>query len=510
MENVTLRNARVLVLGYPELADAVCVALRRLAGAECTLAGVNSEHGHTTSPRAAPTTETSLRWLCERVFSTTDLTQPSRQPVSSGTHRHGPRRSWSSDSTPFQPTGLFEWGWYDFVIIQDLWLKEQRADDSGESLEAGGQILASLDYYTRGNFITRKVVLLTDPLFACWKGTGPKETRPSDSCQALKKTFDEKNVLEFVHISGGDDDPVRRLCDLLRSHQPRQNHAPAGQRLTNVAELQNPVLKTAVAALQEYITAHAQVVMIDDETADLQAIYKAITGVDLSTGQATPVSTAPSVKMVSSMDQPGRTPQAWFDFDKIVAACKSKLREASNSRSRHVIFITDILFNLPNWNKTGIDLIEALRKDRELASGKLTNRMSIVACTSFTTPLIIMSAYQRGADFVVQKVDSTQLTGHGGVAEKEPYHFRLLLTLAFLCFQKQLLAQSREECEAVSARNALRRLRTSLPPHYVSLHRQEEWHDANYYLEALSLYESGSPELAQIRTELEAKYGDAE
>jgi hypothetical protein len=94
--------------------------------------------------------------------------------------------------------------------------------------------------------------------------------------------------------------------------------------------------------------------------------------------------------------------------------------------------------------------------------------------------------------------------------EKEPYHFRLLLTLAFLCFQKQLLAHTRGEREAGNAQNALHRLRTSLPRHYVSLHRQEEWHDANYYLDALSLYDSGSPELTQIRTELEAKYGDAE
>src|SRR5271165_3267165 len=119
---------QVLVLASPEIAGPICDALESLPSVDCL-----------TARDAAGPEEDQLGLLCSVLFP--DL----QREESKQSH-------WE--------LSLFAWSRFDVVVLQDLW--RTRVQSGGEKLQFAGRVFASWDN-DRGNFSTRKIVLVTDP-----------------------------------------------------------------------------------------------------------------------------------------------------------------------------------------------------------------------------------------------------------------------------------------------------------------------------------------------------------
>ena len=125
----TNEHLRVLLLAAPDVGRALKAALANLSHVELVM------------PEAEPGQDSNLNWLCRELFSI------------------DPAAAAREDAANF-----FLWGGYDVVILQDEWL----AVESGTvaRIELAGRVFAGWDN-GRGNFSTRKIVLVTDrSLFA--------------------------------------------------------------------------------------------------------------------------------------------------------------------------------------------------------------------------------------------------------------------------------------------------------------------------------------------------------
>ncbi|HEV3470355.1 MAG TPA: hypothetical protein VG148_13600 [Pyrinomonadaceae bacterium] len=495
-----LGRPKVLVVAYPDLANAVYEAL----GFDAPPAPGGREPARTVSA------------LCSQLF-------PARAQPPAPAPRHAFAASLrgvfgaedqaaAPAQSPPQPedshVSLFEWGGYDFVIIQDMWAG--RSDSGAPTLEPVGYELVRLDYYERGNFNTKKIVLVTDEEFLVrkWKhqgGGAQAGAEAVDFRQIVRKAFDEKDAFPLVNLN--HPDALSRLREAVFGvREPDEAVKGGAVAPAPDARFRRGVRKEIAAALSLYIKTRAEVVFVDDELEELRNTFREVAGEELGVGGG---ARGQQNKSVLVADTRGKAASPAEDFEQLVAACEGKFLGALRGGQDYVLFVTDILFKRTSWEQTGIDLIQQLR--RQLTHSG-TGRFGIVAFTGFTTPFIAMSSYQRGADFVVPKLIRGK--HDAGTAGTD----RLLMTLAALCFQKSFLRAKRREAwvrndSDNSARassdefaRSLRHLQDIIPQHTVSIHVNQEWLDTCYLLDAMTIYQPGSPILGRVLLEMNEKY----
>lgn len=500
---------RVLVIAEPELAAAIYEALDPYIDLSSTTPSLSTV--------TADGNAYSVGWLCDHIFPSpirrktdalkkmwTDFNKKTRQLVSSS----------PTFRTIDLPMSLFGWGDFHFVIIQDLWPVQS---STGPTLECAGYVLANLDYYLWGNFGTKKIILVTDKTFPLGRVEWLKGSSLSSSTDIndVVSGFDRKQAFQLIDM-GGKTELRERLIQLLKGGG--DSPGAGREELVSVASgtqsghdknsegvdlLLSPVMDEVGKALQVYVGQQAEVLIVDDELKDLNDTFKQLTGRPLAAPG--PLSTN-RVKVTTASD--GIVQEA-ETFEALVDLCMKEFQSSASGQKPYTLLVTDILFRGPTWNRTGLDLIETLRL--RLKQQEKGRRIGIVAYTAFTTPFIAMSSYQRGADFVVAKTD---FAAHDLKVKGSQ---RLMMTLAFLCFQKSFLSDKRREANEImksprSSRSAsqtqtsLRQLQSVLPRHAVSLHLQQEWLDTCYLFEAMNVYDPGSDQLKEICKDVGRKY----
>ena len=495
---------KVLVIAYPEIAAAVYEALIPYIEPPDKTEAV--------SANGTGVEEYTVSWLCGNIFPS-----PLHRKKSVIGKVWQKIRDFTSarkfdGEMPFinsieSTMSLFNWGEYDFVIIQDLWMLHSAP---GRTLECAGYVLANLDYYLWGNFATKKIILITDhgypALKAKWIYLSRNLNIDHEHFVNILSELDKKQAFETIDLNG-EPEPGRRLLELIRGNDPPSVLAGHEQEHNSeiLDRLIDPVMREAAKALQAYVTQQAEVLVVDDEFHELDMTYEQLTGTHLDPEQQDLEANRVYVASTSN-----GTIEKAGSFEALVELCKEKFQKAATGDKRYTLLVTDILFKGPSWNQTGLDLIEMLRM-----KSKATNRRTgIVAYTAFTTPFIAMSSYQRGADFVVAKLERSR---HDPRIKSTQ---RLLMTLAFLCFQKSFLADKRKEAEDLIDRTksrrtapqseailaSLRQLQAVLPKYTVSLHLQQEWLDTCYLYEAINIYGPGSEQLKLVQKDIREKY----
>jgi len=465
----TNNRLRVLVLAHPDIAKSICSALRDLLDADCTAA------------EPAANKDCRLTALCRDLFQAGDAPAAARPS-----------------------THLYEWSWYDLVVVQDAWILEH--EGAHMTLEFGGPVLASFDHYTRGNFATRKAILVTDPeLFAHRLGLSSNHDHAS-ILRLMTSHFDEKSAMEFVPMSGDTGSCLRRILSFARgvSGNPVAQLESAAGRPRN-ATIAGPVMIAATERTRDFIERHCEVLMVEDEYGELSKVYG-----DLTRKQLACASGAGGVVHICAV-KTGDCTDGASTFDELERECVEAVDRALGKDS-HVIVVTDILFTPPAFVKTGVDLIEALRN-------RFRRKIGIVAFTSFSTPCVAMSAYQRGADYVVQKGDVDSASRHETLIMRGSD--RLMFALAMLCFQREFLRGKRRFCARLIDENHggsgqrtsatashIEHLFAALPRHMVSIHLQQEWTDTYELLRSMQFGWIATNELKRMVTEAEKKYND--
>jgi len=495
---------KVLVIAYPEIAAAVYEALTPYIEPPDKAATLLSN--------GTGAEEYTVSWLCGNIFPSplqkkhgviARVWQKIRDFA--GTQKFDGEMAFMNS---FEPTmSLFNWGEYDFVIIQDLWMLHSSA---GRTLECAGYVLANLDYYLWGNFATKKIILITDynypTLKARWINLSQNLNIPPEHFVNILSELDKKQAFETIDLNGAPE-PGQRLLQLIKGNDPpAQSVGREAELISHIVErLVDPVMSEAAKALQAYVAQQADVLVVDDEFTELDMTYEQLTGKRLDPQQQS--LEAHCVYLASASN--GAIEEA-KSFDELVSLCKKEFQRVPSGGKRYRLLVTDILFKGPSWNQTGLDLVETLR----MKSQDSNRRTGIVAYTAFTTPFIAMSSYQRGADFVVAKIDR----GRHDLRTKSTQ--RLLMTLAFLCFQKSFLADKRKDAEELINRTksrktvaeseqilgSLRQLQAVLPKYTVSLHLQQEWLDTCYLYQAINIYGPGSQQLQQVQKDIREKY----
>jgi CheY-like chemotaxis protein len=516
----SIGTKKVLVIANPELASVVYDGLESYILPPAVRERASLREAIENKSR-------TVSWLCEQVFPS-----PKETPKVGALNRAW-RAFWDRESKPLaagsadsdvasadSTMSLFQWGAYDYVIIQDVWRSDVGPD---ETLEAAGFVLANLDYYLWGNFSTKKIILVTtEKNFLRQKiERGSWRTQlslPSDAPADLSSVFDVKQAFELVEVNEPGADPIKQIRDLLMadargvdsmakvSANENQVHQQLKQEQTAAISgvLTYPVMQQALKVLRTYILHHAEVIVVDDELRELDETVSQLTGKRLrAIGQQDPGRVAVATASSESVEQAN-------DFEQLIRICAKQFDTAARTGKQYMLLVTDILFRGPAWHQTGLDLIERLRDELQVQSMR---RVGIVAYTAFTTPFIATSSYQRGADFVVSK---TGLGGHDlNVSGKD----RLMMTLAFLCFQKSFLSEQRSRAgELIMSTRArtseikeesferLRQLQRILPKHAVSMHLHQEWLDTCYLLEAINVYGDENDQLGGLYDEINGKY----
>lgn len=508
--NITGKK-KVLVIACPELAQAVYEALSPLIQ--------SPEPGVIPSGEVSGGNDFTVSWLCEHIFpSPLKKKQRALSRAWQSFTQWGQGAGATTSTTVLSalsesPMSLFRWGDYDFVIIQDLWPIHS---GSSESLECAGYVLANLDYYLWGNFSTKKIILVTDATFPLRKAKWIQKRLALQDYEGrlelILNGFDQKQAFELLDVTSPD--LTKRLVQLLGNEKApdRDHYEPEQQKNKPDGSpeifdlLLRPVLQEVGAALQSYVGHQAEVLVVDDEEQELRKTFLQLTGRPLPHEG----SLAPNrINVVRVSDGSVRQAES---FDALVMLCEKEFQRSAGSNKPYTLLVTDILFGGSNWNKTGLDLIETLRQ-KSLQHEK-ARRTGIVAYTAFTTPFIAMSSYQRGADFVVAK------KGTGLHDLKIEGSERLLMTLAFLCFQKSFLSNKRKEAGEIIEKAAsgkpfaqakviferLRQLQAVLPKYSVSIHLQQEWLDTCYLFEAMNVYGAGSSQLDLAYADITRKY----
>jgi CheY-like chemotaxis protein len=409
---------------------------------------------------------------------------------------------------------LFAWSRFDVVILSDIWWA-----DTGESRVrcAAGRVFALWDN-NRGNFATRKIVLVTDADdFESMAQNALNESggtlKDSDDSAAtlpgdVERMLDPKRSISFV--DAGRDDFLKQLeasiystTKLSSTTAVEDARRPDGARLAAAAEiLTRQVIRRASIALRSSIQS-TQILVIDDEQSALEAIYNTLTDKFLPA-----IEKRSSELTVKLLDV--KTAQTVFvrSFDELDSVSKRETKSAIERLSpkrekkndlRDVVVVTDILFEIGDSTRTGIDIIRSLRKT-------LKNRIGIIAFTSFTTPFIAMAAYRQGADYVIQK------DGLGGRHESLRLNGfdRLVEALAILSFQRSYLRRVRKYCVDLVENLAdndelpqemlrlIRLFERTVPQQTVSLHMQQEWEDTYWLLKTVQTGNIAKPEQVKI------------
>jgi CheY-like chemotaxis protein len=486
--NVVIDRLQALVLASPEIAGPVTEALRELAAVNCTVPAAPLEDG------------SKLSWLCSVLF-------------------HG--QTTEPDLPPDRDVSLFAWNRFDVVIIQDLWLAERAR--AASRLEFAGRVFAAWDN-DRGNFSTKKIVLVTDPsLFRGRVAESDPQISGQMSLSDVQQVFDPKNAVGFVSLCGSSASAIACLlrmvsgrgssrksdagtCKTTGEHPLANPSALVRVRSAIRRSVSSPVIEQAAPEFRRTIHPHTKIYLIEDEMVALGAAYHALTGKTL-----TLKSSGDEHGPINVLSLADGVSESAHTFEELLNLCKKTIQPILRSQEKHrdVLVVTDILLDIPNSTHTGIDLIKELRNS-------YLNQIGIVAFTGFVSPFVAMSAYLHGADYVVEKGeitgahDTLQLSGTD----------RLLEALSFLCFQRRLLRQMRERCKSLieyplvayqfadrTAGDQARRLERVMPRHTVSLHLQQEWQDTLYLLKRIQIESGGDgKELCEVLNEFRRKY----
>lgn len=371
------------------------------------------------------------------------------------------------------PPAFFAWSAFDAVVIQDLWRSEE-----DERMIPLGCLIATTDYYVRGNFDKPIIVLVTDPEFY---GLTQQPARTPE--EALRNAFDRNKQIRFVSLLGTpySGDLLMRIASGIRNGNgalrcEKSLRLPVG---ASAHETDAPNQARAVSLLTQYlagyISSRARVVLIDDAPATIRAIAAQF---------RYDVGERPVAQVHLSEVTAGVT-ASFASFERLRHTCARIIDEASGSNEL-LIVVTDILFDGAAWDgerKTGIDLIEMLRATENGRRVKL----GIVGLTGIVSPMITMAAFQRGADAVVNKSTGHDVTLHHAHVVDELVVFKLLLTMAALCFQHEFLRAKRQVPPSRAAAECAD-LRRVLPAYAVSPHLQVEWEATQYLLESQAAY----------------------
>src|SRR5215472_10584676 len=186
---------RALVLASPQISESICAVLE-MYDIECV------------SPRPS-SPPCDFEWLCSVLFTP------------SNAHGDG-----SEDCR------LFAWSRFDVVILQDLWIK--RDAESSARLEFAGRVFASWDN-DRGNFGTKKIVLVTDPKLFERRVRQPRNPLVDQAAsQEIQRLFDPKGSLEFVSLCCGNGSTAAELVRSVMGNSAQGSRANAGRNAQNL------------------------------------------------------------------------------------------------------------------------------------------------------------------------------------------------------------------------------------------------------------------------------------
>jgi hypothetical protein len=474
----TVERTRVLILAGPEVAHSI----------QSRLSGLT--HLDLVVPRPGPGEEGQLSWLCRQLFSI-DAACAADQGAAN----------------------FFLWAGFDFVILQDEWLPDSHGAPT--RMELAGRTLAGWDN-SRGNFSTRKIVLVTDKsLFAMRVAEGLDEPVDGLTDERLQQLSDPKRSVEYIDLNGPLETGFGRVRELLSARQalPRaaesgpgsEDQARVGQIQEAIAQTVNqPVLAAAAAEMRHMVAGTANVVLIEDETQALRDTFGALTFRQIDI----PPELGPGIRVTALRGGSVKVASGFGEL--LTLSCDKTIDPLQNSENDrdYVLVVTDILFELANPNDNGIELIKVLR-------GRYRDKIGIVAYTGFDTPFVAMSAYLNGADYVVLK--------RPGRGSHDWVRFsggeRLLEALAFLCLQRIFMCAIRNRCSALlekpasdvgvdqQSRALQQYFERCLPKHTISLHLQHEWEDTHYVLKLMQIVpDRSSLELLTALAELRQRY----
>lgn len=364
------------------------------------------------------------------------------------------------------PPTFFAWNAFDAVVMQDLWPSRE----DGRMIPFGCMVVSD-DYYARGNFHQPKVLLVTDPGFY--------KTTPGGRSydEMLRASFDRNEQISFVPlVSTTSTNSLSRLTSALK----RRNGIRRSERIELPTESSAPEQALALSvikkALADYIRSCAHVVLVDDSPFIVEAV-------------AAQFEKNVAVKekgRVHFCDVTAGTVVSHASFDELRRDCEQTV-ESARRAGELLIIITDILFDAVEWDggrKTGIDLIAALRSPQRGQEGKV----GIIGLTGVGSPLVMTSAFHRGADAMVSKSPRHGIAAsHHATGVNELVMYKLLLTMASLCFQHEFL-RAKRHVPVDRARAESFAMRRILPSHAVSPHMQAEWEATQYLLEAQATY----------------------
>lgn len=496
-------TVKVLIIAYPELAGSVKAVLTE--GLEFPIKESNISTFFPANPDNLTIPSSGL--LCKEVFSVSP-------------------KSADSDKPQIE-RGLFTWREYDYVIIQDRWLWTEECREIKLSTQNNfeksrvdytGYVLARSCYYLWGNFKTKFIILVTDKNFLSLDAPAPDAI-----VDYQNEIFDEKKAFELVKLisdssANNERNAVERFRDIFSpnySEAIRAEYIPVKRKKAGnqnikdlVKELHSPVMTQIKEALRLYVKDSVdKFIYVDDEIEDLKKGYKEIIGeepiVNYNTDSGRKVEMA-----LYSKDGKCSSGEA-YNFEGLFNLCENTLEK---SDGKFTLLITDILFKIPSWKESGVDLIERLRakstEDKPLPIG-------IIAFTGFTTPFISMFSYQKGADFVVSKGQSSGNSEHASITDSGMD--QLLMAAAFLCFQRNFINYMSEsvrryiknivegkntEIHSVDIDQQHKSLKDILPAHSISQHLRQEWADICYLFEAAKIYKKSPQILDSINKDM--------
>lgn len=387
---------------------------------------------------------------------------------------------------------LFKWRGFDVVVLQDVWAVDDK-------LVPLGFELASDDLYERGNFNTRKIVLVTDPGLHIVTTGAEGETR--EGWRDVAARFDRSNQISFVPLveSLTDGQPVIALpLQELKAALGRDRSGGVSPPPPTAGEFARPPhgpSEALVRALRRFVQERVgEIVLVDDEP---QVLDETLSFLGFA---PPPLDAGAGVWVVQAKKKEAHCCQS---YEELVEHCQDLVRT-----SFRYVLVTDILFRSSVWpeadrSRNGMDLVEVLRY-RDAPGNRRSSCLAIIVFTGFSAPAIVTSAYLRGADAVVSKPGGS----HGELVAPRAGRYRLLQTIAFLCFQQGYLSAKMHGQGRAAAVEDLNELRRVLPRHAASMHVQQQWSDAVWLLEGSLLYPHGQrlEEVDGIRRELLEKY----
>lgn len=463
-------RAKVMLLAHPELADPMARYLRR-QGYDVTVPPLPEE----------PTAEDCAALLFPAKPAAVAADEPRRFAWKPKTH--------ATVVNEVGPPAFFAWSAFDALVVQDLW----PSGEDGRLIPFGCTVVTA-DYYARGNFHQPKVVLVTDPGFYRTTQT------PAEYDETLRGAFDRNEQIHFIPIvSEASGDALSRIESALKRRNGTRPAAGTkrrerrGFRSESIAPEQARALALMKKSLADYVASRAHVMLIDDWDTTVRLVAAQF-GQDLYVRDKGRVHVA---------DVTAGTLESHASFDELRRDCE-RILEHARASNELLLIVTDILFDAVEWDgerKTGIDLIEALRTSQRGRSAKV----GIIGLTGIGSPLVMTSAFQRGADAVVGKSMANGAALHHATGVDELVIYKLLLTMASHCFQHEFL-HAKRHAAAGRARAESFAMRRILPSHAVSPHLQAEWEATQYLLEAQATYAKPSGPAERVISRIREQY----